>query len=136
MWDRQRDQTLDSFLKNIEGEARQRLQGRKLDPGSNPNFEKDIGMVLNLLNQHLRANFRNANESGEEAEKRFNEEFAGRRGEPVLLGEFLEKKILFCRHLTLLTQAFLADLGLEGVRMQRGDYSGDYQNETTPGRVE
>jgi len=40
------------------------------------------------------------------------------------VGEFLKEKFPFCRHLAILTQAFLGDLGVEGLRMQRGKAMG------------
>src|SRR5262249_29704367 len=87
---------------------------------NNPRIEKDLEIALNLYRDRLRERFRDSSEDSKQALARLDLFSNGKKGQEILLGQVLEKKFPFCRHLALLTQAFLSDLGLREVRMQRG----------------
>jgi hypothetical protein len=119
VWDRARDRVVDEFLNGVEAEVRNQMGIRRLDPAS-PTFERDLQRVLARFMVRLRAEFRRPGEPPEQADERLNAFSDQHRGEGLLVGDILRQQFPFCRHLALMTQAFLTDLGLQGVRMQRG----------------
>jgi hypothetical protein len=119
IWDRSKDPVADDFLNEVTAEVREKLGVSNLDP-SHPQFEQHLNFAMNYYLARLRAEFRNPKDTGEVIERN-SDAFADRyRGESVLVGEFMIQKFPVCRHLTPLTQGFLADLGVRNVRMQRG----------------
>jgi FHA domain-containing protein len=137
VWDRNQDTVVNDFLRRVEGELQTHGLTR-LDPSS-PTFERDLQTALTYFVGRLRAEFRNPGEGSREADARLAAFVRAHPGERVLVGEMLRQRFPFCRHLTLVTQAFLTDLGLRGeaVRMQRGSAMGGAHvwNEVIVGRT-
>jgi len=125
VWDRSRDAEVRGFLETVEGEVRTHLGIARLDPAS-PTFEHDLGRALDYFVGRLREPYRVPGERSRAAQARLDAFARAHEGRPVLVGEVLRARLPFCRHLTLMTQAFLTDLGLRGetVRMQRGSAGG------------
>lgn len=122
-WDRSQDAVASAFLDRVTERVRREMGIRQLDP-SRPDFERQLDRALRIFCQELRRSFRRPGESSEEALIRLREFSEQRRGQPVLVGEILQNGFPFCRHLVLVTQAFLVDLGARNVAMQRGRVPG------------
>jgi pSer/pThr/pTyr-binding forkhead associated (FHA) protein/adenosine deaminase/ppGpp synthetase/RelA/SpoT-type nucleotidyltranferase/serine/threonine protein phosphatase PrpC len=135
VWDRARDREVSTFLSEVEQQARAALGGRVLIQDQNPYFEHDLQTVLQIYGQALVQRYRTSPLSGtaaEQASHAFARQFDGKA---VLLGDILRPRdaqgrpiqgFPVCRHLTLLTQAFLVDMGLREAAIQRGAAGGPH----------
>jgi len=122
-WDRSQDRVASAFLDQVAERVRSEMGIRQLNP-NHPEFERQLDRALRIFCRELRRNFRRPGESSQQALARLREFSEQRRGQPALVGEILQNGFPFCRHLALVTQAFLVDLGVRNVAMQRGRVPG------------
>ena len=134
VWDPSQDRVARDFLDQAKDQAARRLGKTALDP-QDPNFERDLQTAMDVYSQMLREQFRDPGENAKAALRRLEGFIADKGDQRILVGEFLKRKLPFCRHLALLTQAFLADMGIRNVQMVRGHVIGGAHvwNEVTIG---
>ncbi len=130
LWDRLQDTVVDQFLTNVKARVLSETGIDRLNP-SDPQYEAQLHRVLQIFVRELRSAFRPAGErNGQAAMERLRVFVDANRGKPILVGDILRHGFPFCRHLALVTQAFLVDMGLtdrnDGRRvvMQRGNVPG------------
>ncbi len=123
VWDRSQDVVVRDFLAQAQEQVRRAIGKEFLDP-ADPNFERDLQLAMSIYNVLLRKEFRDPGEDAKGALRRLDAFIADKRDQKILVGEMLKRKFPFCRHLALLTQAFLADLGVRKVQMVRGSIIG------------
>ncbi|MDL1871223.1 FHA domain-containing protein [Deltaproteobacteria bacterium PRO3] len=123
VWDRSQDVVVRDFLAQAQEQVRRAIGKEFLDP-QDPNFERDLQLAMSIYNFMLRKEFRDPGEDAKGALRRLDAFIADKRDQKILVGEMLKRKFPFCRHLALLTQAFLADMGVRKVQMVRGSIIG------------